>query len=168
MPGTVHKIYIYITCLFADLPARCNTNIVLLWYSSIYSHINWGRVREIRRMGSTCYTNVISALNVTTLGNRTHVHRVLPTKLLIHTAWSTGGGYVLPFRWVADRLYFTENLTACYKVSLQWMKNSDDWLIVFNATFSNISVISWRPVLVLMVEEAGIPGENHRQWASNW
>ena len=29
----------------------------------------------------------------------------------------------------------------------------------FNATFSNISAVSWRPVLV--VEEAGIPGENH-------
>jgi hypothetical protein len=28
---------------------------------------------------------------------------------------------------------------------------------VFNATFSNISAISWRPVLV--VKEAGIPGE---------
>ena len=26
--------------------------------------------------------------------------------------------------------------------------------------------ISWRPVLV--VEEAGVPGENHRPWASNW
>ena len=36
----------------------------------------------------------------------------------------------------------------------------------FNATFSNISAISWRPVLV--VEEAGVPGENHRPWASNW
>jgi hypothetical protein len=33
----------------------------------------------------------------------------------------------------------------------------------FNATFSNISAISWRPALV--VEEAG---ENHRPWASNW
>ena len=39
-------------------------------------------------------------------------------------------------------------------------------LIVLNATFSNISAISWRPVLV--VEEAGVPGENHRPWASNW
>jgi hypothetical protein len=29
---------------------------------------------------------------------------------------------------------------------------------VFNATFSNISAISWRPVLV--VEEAGVLGEN--------
>jgi len=34
---------------------------------------------------------------------------------------------------------------------------------VFNATFSNISAISWQPVLV--AEEAG---ENHRPWASNW
>jgi hypothetical protein len=38
--------------------------------------------------------------------------------------------------------------------------------LVFNATFSNIPAISWRPVLV--VEEAGVPGENHRPWASNW
>jgi len=32
---------------------------------------------------------------------------------------------------------------------------------VLNATFSNIAAISWRPVLVM--EEAGVPGENHRQ-----
>jgi hypothetical protein len=37
---------------------------------------------------------------------------------------------------------------------------------VFNATFSNISAISWRPVLV--VEEARVTRENHRLWASNW
>jgi hypothetical protein len=35
----------------------------------------------------------------------------------------------------------------------------------FNTTFSNISAISWRPVLVV---EAGLPGGNHRPWASNW
>jgi hypothetical protein len=38
--------------------------------------------------------------------------------------------------------------------------------LCFNATFNNISAILWRPVLV--VEEAGVPGENHRPWASNW
>jgi len=37
--------------------------------------------------------------------------------------------------------------------------------IVFNATFSNISAMSWRAVLV--VGEAGVPGENYRPWASN-
>jgi hypothetical protein len=32
--------------------------------------------------------------------------------------------------------------------------------MVFNVTFNNISVISWRSVL--LVEENGVPGENHR------
>ena len=32
--------------------------------------------------------------------------------------------------------------------------------MVFNATFNNISAISWRSVL--FVEETGEPGENHR------
>ena len=41
-----------------------------------------------------------------------------------------------------------------------------DWFIVFNATFSNISAISWRPVLVVV--EARVPRENHWPWASNW
>jgi hypothetical protein len=33
-------------------------------------------------------------------------------------------------------------------------------LMVVNATFNNISVISWRSVL--LVEETGVPGEKHR------
>jgi len=37
---------------------------------------------------------------------------------------------------------------------------------VFNVTFNNISVISWRSVL--FVEETGVPGENHRLMASHW
>jgi len=32
--------------------------------------------------------------------------------------------------------------------------------MVFNATFNNISVISWQSVLLM--EETGVPGENHR------
>ena len=36
----------------------------------------------------------------------------------------------------------------------------------FNATFNNISVLScWS---VLLVEESGVPGENHRPVASHW
>jgi hypothetical protein len=34
-----------------------------------------------------------------------------------------------------------------------------------NATFNNISVISWWSVL--LVEETGVPGENHRSVASH-
>ena len=33
------------------------------------------------------------------------------------------------------------------------------WFMVFNATFNNISAISWRSVL--LVEETEVPGENH-------
>ena len=39
-------------------------------------------------------------------------------------------------------------------------------LLGLNATFSNILAISWRPVL--LVEEAGVAGENQRLWACNW
>jgi hypothetical protein len=39
-------------------------------------------------------------------------------------------------------------------------------LMVFNATFNNISVISWWSVL--LVEETGGPRENHRPVASHW
>jgi len=38
-------------------------------------------------------------------------------------------------------------------------------VMVFSATFSNIPSILWR--LVLLVEETGVPGENHRPVASN-
>ena len=38
--------------------------------------------------------------------------------------------------------------------------------MVLNATFNNISVISWQ--LVQLAEETGIPGENHRPIASHW
>jgi len=40
------------------------------------------------------------------------------------------------------------------------------WFMVFNATFNKISVISWRSVL--LVEETGVPGENHQPVASHW
>jgi hypothetical protein len=36
---------------------------------------------------------------------------------------------------------------------------------VFNATFNNISVVSWQSVL--LVEETGVPRENHRPVASH-
>jgi hypothetical protein len=47
----------------------------------------------------------------------------------------------------------------------------DIWLVcfglmVFIATFNNISVISWRSVLLM--EETGVSGENHRPATSHW
>ena len=39
-------------------------------------------------------------------------------------------------------------------------------IVVFNATFNNMSVISWRSTL--FVEETGVPGENNRHAAGHW
>ena len=63
---------------------------------------------------------------------------------------------------------FLKKLEANLKVKFDSVIAHFDliWFFVFNATFSNISAISWQPVLV--VEEAGVPGENHWPWASNW
>jgi hypothetical protein len=38
--------------------------------------------------------------------------------------------------------------------------------MVFNDTFNNILDISWRSVL--LVEETGVPGENHRPAIGYW
>ena len=42
----------------------------------------------------------------------------------------------------------------------------DSWFMVFSATFNNISVILWWSVL--LVEETGVPGENHWSVTSHW
>ena len=39
-------------------------------------------------------------------------------------------------------------------------------VMVLNTTFNNISVMSWQSVL--LVEENGVPRENHRPAASHW
>ena len=59
---------------------------------------------------------------------------------------------------------------SCHNISTAaayWKYNiHNSRIMVFNATFNIISVISWWSVL--LVEEIGIPGENHRTAASLW
>jgi hypothetical protein len=45
----------------------------------------------------------------------------------------------------------------------QWLLTVSDYVIAFNSTINNISVISWR--LVLLVEETGVPIETYRSAA---
>ena len=67
-------------------------------------------------------------------------------------------------------LKFDESMKKINK--LIWFSNRSSGtdmyvgVMVFNATFNNISVISWRSVLI--VEESGVPGENHQPVASHW
>ena len=65
-----------------------------------------------------------------------------------------------------DYILQKTNKTVCTNkiVSLYILKNTDGLLVclvVLNATFNNISVLSVRSVL--MVEETGRPGENQRR-----
>jgi hypothetical protein len=59
--------------------------------------------------------------------------------------------------WVRSQfMRAVQETTLCDKVC-QWL---------CNVTFNNISDISW--LSVLLVEETGVPGENHRPVASHW
>ena len=53
-----------------------------------------------------------------------------------------------------------------YVLNLLRQNKEIGWFMVLNATFNNISLISWRSVL--LVEETGVPWENHRPVASHW
>ena len=60
--------------------------------------------------------------------------------------------------------------TFFYTQMLAQLPNQLVWEIrvmvkVFNVTFNNCSVISWWSIL--LVEETGVPGENHRPAASH-
>ena len=94
----------------------------------------------------------------------------LKTKCMLYTS------FLLDNRKSKDYKLWT-SFCHCLLWSMIWLVNLNkvcvwgggeliDWFLVFNATFSNISAILWRPVLV--VEEAGVSWENHRPWASNW
>ena len=71
----------------------------------------------------------------------------------------------------SEVLSFYQKTSLCEDFYSSWLFVS--WsvclfvcLMVFNATFNNISVISWRSVL--LVEETRWPGENHRPVAGHW
>jgi hypothetical protein len=66
--------------------------------------------------------------------------------------WKSANGNALINSWLAEIISLLLFVVCC--------------LVVRNATFNNISAISWRSVL--FVEETGGPGENHRPVASHW
>jgi hypothetical protein len=53
------------------------------------------------------------------------------------------------------------NCINYFSLAFGYRKKITKWFWCLNATFNNISAISWRPVLV--VEEAGVPEENYQK-----
>ena len=70
---------------------------------------------------------------------------------------------------VQVQLYFVSSLffpgQTIFNVKVLWMRRVWFRLMVFNALINNISIILWRSVL--LVEETGVLGENHRPVASH-
>ena len=75
--------------------------------------------------------------------------------------------FIIFFHFILFYILFSKALISirCKKLQINFFYDWFDFWC-FNAIFSNISAISWRPVLV--VEEARVPGENHRPRTSNW
>jgi hypothetical protein len=77
-------------------------------------------------------------------------------------------GFWLPFG------IFKHDINCTCKTHLLMGISSFEWycilsgvrVMVFNATFNNISVISWRSIS--LVEETGLPWEKHRAVTSHW
>ena len=70
------------------------------------------------------------------------------------------------FQWLQTVIYIMVMSLSCLKLTYKrWWK--EGLLVrVFNVTFYNISVISWRSVL--LVGEIRVPGENYRPVTSHW
>jgi hypothetical protein len=63
--------------------------------------------------------------------------------------------------WLAGHVHVYLCLISSVSCNMVWFG-----FMVLNATFSNISVISWQSFL--LVEETGVPVESHRPVVSNW
>jgi hypothetical protein len=78
------------------------------------------------------------------------------------------GGWVVLLSFIVDVRLSTINVEISFSSSIPCHLNNIGFMLrfmVFNATFNNISVTSWRSVL--LVEETGVPGKNHRPVGSN-
>ena len=99
------------------------------------------------------------------------MHKLQHTNVqkLVNIALTTFRAKTVCMQVVNDYIFHKFSASLCQSSKLYLLINQSiliRFLGCLNAIFSNISAKSWRPVLV--VEEAGVPGENHRPWASNW
>ena len=89
-------------------------------------------------------------------GSLSFLVRAISNVLVMEIGWTDvgSGGYIL----VSTAILVLSEGSIVYS----WVRVK---FMVFNATFNNISVISWQSVL--LVEETGVRRENHRPVASH-
>ena len=73
-----------------------------------------------------------------------------------HQIYNFYGQYTKVYSTLASNLF----VYLCFSSVRDDLIRFDFWCLM------SLSAISWQPVLV--VEEAGVHGENHQPWASNW
>ena len=74
--------------------------------------------------------------------------------------------YILGIITIEDMLKVVVQLLNTFVCLIVLYIIDEGGLMVFNATFNNISVISWRSIL--LVEETGVPRKTRRLAASHW
>ena len=87
-----------------------------------------------------------------------NIRYISRTTKIIHIAW-----YYFGMKWFPKNVFI---INCCILENVVFYVRREVGLLSFNANFNNISVISWRSVL--LAGEIGVPGEKHRPVASNW
>jgi hypothetical protein len=87
----------------------------------------------------------------------------LSLDILYFTFWN-----LFQFKIFKEKNKKYDRRTSLVLIIITLFRTVNFWVrvMIFNATFNNISVISWRSGL--LVEETGVPGENHRPAVSHF
>ena len=115
---------------------------MILFYVFAVVHSIWKNIKSVKRQMTHVSYLIL-------LPNRDQISEHFP-------CFVCGGIIYRYLIYYCMKGYVLENQNVCLFVCL----------MVFNTTFNNISVISWRSVL--LVEETRGPGENHHPVASHW
>ena len=99
------------------------------------------------------------------------LHRKLKIKIiiLVNKQFPCSTCSMLPIEISVVVFALSRNINMYYDIYLLflWVRvKVKVKVMVFSATFNNNSAISW--LSILLVEETGLPGENHRPAASHW
>ena len=142
---------------------KCNIPLICDCLYSFLTSISWKLNSKCLNFGLKQHRQVDPYLEGRTTIQTLFLYlRICLSVMLNNLSCSfTSISFLINLLYIMNQLNFVMPTTKVTKVIFDLID-----FLCFNATFNNISAISWRPVL--MVEEARVPGENHRPWASNW